>query len=98
MNSKDIELIQKMEDRYDTFMPIMNQLANSIEDFYTHYGDYIELQKFYRSEEWFRFIELEEIPVKCGVTSEDQLFDMICDHNELLGNLLELTSKMYKNY
>ena len=41
---------------------------------------------------------IEKIPVKCGVLTEDQLFDMIGDHNELLGVLLDLTSKMYKNF
>lgn len=29
---------------------------------------------------------------------QDQLFDMIGDHSELLGVLLDLTSKMYKNF
>ncbi|OJG54390.1 hypothetical protein RT43_GL002266 [Enterococcus italicus DSM 15952] len=43
-------------------------------------------------------MEIEKIPVKCGVLTEDQLFDMIGDHSELLGVLLDLTSKMYKNF
>ncbi|WP_229782872.1 DUF4298 domain-containing protein [Leuconostoc lactis] len=62
------------------------------------YNNYIELKNFYGSEKWFEYMEIEKIPVKCGVLTEDQLFDMIGDHNELLGVLLDLTSKMYKNF
>lgn len=97
MDYKDLELIQQMENKYDTLMPALNQLLTSINEFNSHYDDYIELKNFYGSDDWFRFMELEEIPVKCGVITEDQLFDMIGDHNELIGSLLELTSKMYKN-
>ena len=49
-------------------------------------------------EELVKYMEIEKIPVKCGVLSEDQLYDMIGEHNELLGALLDLTSKMYKNF
>ena len=59
---------------------------------------YIELRNFYGSEKWFEYMEIEKITVKCGVLSEDQLYDMIGEHNELLGALLDLTSKMYKNF
>ena len=91
MDNKDIELIQQMENKYDTFMPVLTNLIDSVEKFNSIYNNYIELRDFYGSEKWFEYMEIEKIPVKCGV-------DMIGDHNELLGVLLDLTSKMYKNF
>ena len=98
MDNKDIELIQQMENKYDTFMPVLTNLIDSVEKFNSIYNNYIELKNFYGSEKWFEYMEIEKIPVKCGVLTEDQLFDMIGDHNELLGVLLDRTSKMYKNF
>lgn len=98
MDNKDIELIQQMENKYDTFMPVLTNLIDSVEKFNSIYNNYIELKNFYGSEKWFEYMEIEKIPVKCGVLTEDQLYDMLGDHNELLGVLLDLTSKMYKNF
>ena len=98
MDNKDIELIQQMENKYDNFMPVLTDLIDSVEKFNSIYNNYIELRNFYGSEKWFEYMEIEKIPVKCGVLSEDQLYDMIGEHNELLGALLDLTSKMYKNF
>ena len=98
MDNKDIELIQQMENNYDNFMPALTNLIDSVEKFNSIYNNYIELNNFYGSEKWFEYMEIEKIPVKCGVLSEDQLYDMIGEHNELLGALLDLTSKMYKNF
>ena len=33
MDNKDIELIQQMENKYDTFMPVLTNLIDSIEKF-----------------------------------------------------------------
>ena len=98
MDNKDIELIQQMENKYDNFMPALTNLIDSVEKFNSIYNNYIELNNFYGSEKWFEYMEIEKIPVKCGVLSEDQLYDMIGEHNELLGALLEKKKKMYKNF
>lgn len=31
MDNKDIELIQQMENKYDTFMPVLTNLIDSVE-------------------------------------------------------------------
>ena len=33
MDNKDIELIQQMENKYDTFMPVLTNLIDSVEKF-----------------------------------------------------------------
>ena len=37
MDNKDIELIQQMENKYDTFMPVLTNLIDSIEKFNSIY-------------------------------------------------------------
>lgn len=42
MDNKDIELIQQMENKYDTFMPALTNLIDSVEKFNSIYNNYIE--------------------------------------------------------
>ncbi|MCG0666143.1 hypothetical protein IMAU20120_03134 [Lactiplantibacillus plantarum] len=44
MDNKDIELIQQMENKYDTFMPALTNLIDSVEKFNSIYNNYIEWQ------------------------------------------------------
>ena len=60
MDNKDIELIQQMENKYDTFMPVLTNLIDSVEKFNSIYNNYIELKNFYGSEKWFEYIEIEK--------------------------------------
>ncbi|MEE6712096.1 DUF4298 domain-containing protein [Pediococcus acidilactici] len=82
----------------DSSKPVLTNLIDSVEKFNSIYNNYIELKNFYGSEKWFEYMEIEKIPVKCGVLTEDQLFDMIGDHSELLGVLLDLTSKNVQKF
>ncbi|MDE7487814.1 DUF4298 domain-containing protein, partial [Streptococcus agalactiae] len=54
-------------------------------------------REFYGSEDWFRLSEQAENNLKCGVLSEDQLFDFIGEHNELVGQFLDMSSQMYRH-
>ncbi|RRA89335.1 DUF4298 domain-containing protein, partial [Streptococcus agalactiae] len=47
--------------------------------------------------DWFRLSEQTEDNLKCGVLSEDQLFDFIGEHNELVGQFLDMSSQMYRH-
>ena len=108
-----VEITDELQNKFEMYLKTHCVVSNTIPNQFirilkTHKGiinfneinndNYIELRNFYGSEKWFEYMEIEKIPVKCGVLTEDQLFDMISDHNELLGVLLDLTSKMYKNF
>ncbi|MGG6796385.1 UNVERIFIED_CONTAM: DUF4298 domain-containing protein [Streptococcus canis] len=97
MNSNDKKLIEMMESKYDDFKPKLDRLKEDLVDFQNSYSDYVELKNFYGSDDWFRLSKNPFEGIKCGVLSEDQLFDFIGDHNELLANFLDLSSRMYKN-
>ena len=47
MDNKDIELIQQMENKYDTFMPVLTNLIDSIENFNSIYINYNKSHIYY---------------------------------------------------
>ena len=72
MDNKDIELIQQMENKYDTFMPVLTNLIDSVEKFNSIYNNYIELKNFYGSEKWFEYMEIEKIHVAAEMQSKNE--------------------------
>lgn len=98
MNPNDRQSIQKLEAQYDQFAPCLEQLAESMSTFDKHYAQYRELLAFYDSSDWVRlYEETNQFPdpqLKCGILSQDQLYNLISDHNELLENLEILVRKM----
>lgn len=97
MTENDKQLIETMEAKYDAFNPKLEALRKAVEDFQNHYDDYIALKDFYGSDDWHRLYDQPHDDVKCGVLSQDQLFNLVTDHNDLLKNVLELAPSMYKN-
>lgn len=97
MNKKERAIIQNLEEQYDSFQPKLAQLQKTLADFQEAYESYIALTDFYGSEEWFRWREQPVENLKCGILSEDQLFDLIEQHNSLLEKLLDLSAQMYRH-
>lgn len=97
MKENDILLIQDLESTYDKFYPKLEAILSEVETFKRAYHDYGELVAFYGSDKWFELSDQPTDGIKAGILSEDQLFNLITDHNQLLGELLDLTALMYKH-
>ncbi|WP_159564486.1 DUF4298 domain-containing protein [Streptococcus halichoeri] len=97
MNKQDIAIIETYEEKYDHFLPVLNQLRSSLDAFEEHYQDYLDVRDFYGSDKWLELAEYDHVPVKNGILSEDQIFNLIGEHNELLGRLMTLATQMYKD-
>ena len=97
MTPKDKQDIQKMEELYDGFKPKLDHLRQSLASFKEDYHHYNQLMAFYGSEDWFRLRDLPAEGIKSGVLSEDQLFDLVTDHKDLLGELLALAYQMHQD-
>lgn len=97
MNQKDRAVVEAMEAKYDSLSPKLDKLRDALEDFQKHYADYVTLRDFYGSTEWFRLFEEPHAAIKCGVLSEDQLYNVVLEHNELLVALLDLSAQMSRN-
>ncbi|EHI70164.1 DUF4298 domain-containing protein [Streptococcus ictaluri] len=93
----DKKYIEELEAKYDQFKPKLDQLQTSLEVMQAAYQDYIDLRNFYASPKWFDMQEQDYQDVKCGILSQDQLYDLIGQHNHILGELLALSSQMYKH-
>ena len=87
--------LQTMEVALERFQPRIEALQEAVEAFQEHHGDYQALRDFYGSEAWLELHENAGLGEACGVLSQDRLYDLITDHDHLLGDLLELVSIMY---
>lgn len=91
----EIKNIQDLEAKYDTFKSSLDNLNQAIDDFKRNYSNYSDLTEFYSSEDWIRLSQIDFKDVKCGILSEDQLFNLISEHNILISELLHLVQEMY---
>lgn len=96
MQEKDLQLVQELEKVYDDFKPKLERLTDALEAFSGAYQDYVTLVDFYGSEKWFELADKLSIGTKAGILSQDQLFHLITEHNNLLADLLDLSAKMYR--
>ncbi|MGT2912015.1 DUF4298 domain-containing protein [Streptococcus cameli] len=97
MTPEEQARVEELEAKYDRFQPVLEQVKSTLAAFQSAYRDYQELRTFYGSEEWYDLREKPHEKVKAGVLSEDQLYDLIVEHNDLLGQFLELANQMYKD-
>ena len=83
-----IERVTKNEDRLDNIVSCIRNLEKSLEDFNLKRKDINLLNKYYGSKNWFKDKEAYEkgknSNLKAGVLSEDAVWNMNEDINELL--------------
>lgn len=89
---------QSLEDKYHDTKRLIESLSTSLKAFEDHYSDYLILRHFYGSEEWYQAIEQrDKVHLKADILSEDLLYNLIVEHNQLIERFLDLTAKMYKH-
>ncbi len=95
-----IERIMKNEERFDQISDSIKKLDEAIKLFKNKEKDLILLKKYYGSKNWFKDKEAYEnnqIPkIKAGVLSEDGVWNMLSDIDDLINNMEKLINK-YKN-
>jgi hypothetical protein len=89
-----IERISKNEKRLDILKDIVKRLEVDIRDFKLNKRNISLLKNYYGSKEWFKDKESYEngsIPkVKAGVLSEDEVWDLLDDIDELLNEMKKI--------
>lgn len=98
----NLEKIKKMEGILDKQMERINQLDEVLYEFEKSQAEYEELKEYYFSEEFIEDVEssnLGELPsdLKCGVLSEDAVYDLIGETYHLAVGMLELATKIIRN-
>ena len=87
-----------LKDKYHDMKRFIESLSTSLKAFEDHYSDYLILRHFYSSEEWYQAIEQrDKVHLKADILSEDLLYNLIVEHNQLIERFLDLIAKMYKH-
>ena len=96
MNQERIDRNEKMESYLDEASKVIGELSDALSKYERIRDDYYKLQEYYDSELWMQDFEADEkglLPkgLKRGVLSEDTVFDLITEHEHLLGMLEEVS-------
>ena len=94
-----IDRITKNEERLDSLLSSIKELEISLSNFKNNQKNISLLNKYYGSKNWFKdkeYYEKNKIPkIKAGVLSEDAVWNMNEDINELITEM-ESIIKYYK--
>jgi hypothetical protein len=98
---KMIERIKLNEERYDKIKDTLKDLEISLNNFNNIKKDYKLLNKYYGSKNWFKDKEAYEnnkIPrIKAGVLSEDGVWNMLDNVNEIINDMKKIINDFEKN-
>ncbi|MDD7305958.1 MAG: DUF4298 domain-containing protein [Peptoniphilaceae bacterium] len=100
---KNYEHIIKMEAVLDKHSEIIKNFNRLLDEFEKSQEDYQKLKDYYLSDqinEDLDRLNKEEFPkdLKCGVLSEDEVFNLIGDNYQTAIHMLEVATKIIKNH
>lgn len=100
---KQIEKIEKMEKILDEHSENIEKLEKILDKFDAYQEKYNELKEYYIDGDYRKDYEDYEQgkidrSVKCGVLSEDAVFNLMGDNYHLAIKMLEIATKIIKNH
>lgn len=98
---EQIKRIEQMEVYLDKGEAQVEQLLQLVENFATTQEELTQLFDYYGSEQWFEDKEASDnyqLPpeLKCGILSEDAIYNLMTEHRALAIRLLELATQMLR--
>ena len=101
MNKTQIERITKMEAILDESAAITRDVAEVLERFSAIQDKINELSQYYGSAEWLADYDDSnsgKLPagMKCGVLSEDSIYDLLAENKALAIEMLKVATKILK--
>lgn len=95
--------IIEMEEILDKHQEILNNLNKVLDEFDKNQNEYKKLRDYYGSEKFIEDFDKSnnnELPkdLKCGVLSEDAVYNLIGDNYQTAIRMLELATKIIKNH
>ena len=90
-----ITRIKKMEAALDASEAAIRNLSDALDEYEAVTEQFHELEEYYGSEDWRSDFEADEagllpLDLKRGVLSEDGIYDLITEHNELMQRLKKI--------
>lgn len=93
------EQVIKFEKILDESNKIIEELQLVLDKLEKNQSNYQELKDYYGSEEYFKDIELADTyNVKCGVLSQDSVYNLILDTYASNIRMLEIATKLLKEH
>lgn len=94
--------IQKMEAYLDESYSVVREFSEVFEKFEKCQDKLKELSQYYGSEDWYRDLEDYDngrLPkdLKCGVLSEDLIYNILMENRELAIKMLEVVTGIVKS-
>lgn len=98
-----IDRIKQMEEILDKHTEILKKVEEALDDLEKNQEAYEKLKEYYGSQKFLDDYEKSnegELPkdLKCGVLSEDAVFDLIGENYQTAIRMLELGTKMVKDH
>lgn len=95
------EKIKEMEIILDTYREKVDRMNEMLDSFEEYHHDYQKLMEYYGSQEYMDDINdankgLIPSDIKCGVLSEDAVWDLIGDNYEVAIKMLEVATDMVR--
>jgi len=102
MNKESVKRIEHFEPILDKSKESVDSFKKSLEKFNNQCKNAKELSDYYGSEEWFSDFDAYENGeidknIKCGVLSEDEVFDVIEEYRSIALEMLDTASYILKN-
>ena len=101
MEKEDFKHVSQMEGILDRHSALLEQMSDLLERFDKSQEEYKQLREYYHSEQYL--IDMEQadrgnIPagVKCGVLSEDAVYNMIGNNYDTAVRMLEVATGILK--
>lgn len=100
---EQVARIQKMEQLLNESTGIIQEFSAVFERFLQCQEGIEQLKQYYGSEEWYQDLEAydnRQLPegLKCGVLSEDLIYNMLTDYHKLAIWMLETGTGIVKRY
>ena len=91
----NIERIKQMEERLDRVSDAVKRMSEALEAYESIKDDLNALNEYYGSEEWKQDLSDDEaglLPndLKRGVLSEDGIWDVLSEHNDVLEQMKQI--------
>lgn len=94
--------IEMMENILDDSSAILETVEKALDKLEKNSTAYRRLREYYGSEEWHKDMQAADVDMlpeglKCGVLTEDAVYDLIGDYNRVAVRMLEIATQMIKD-
>ena len=94
--------IRELENYYDECFETINKLSNAISLYEKSYKKLVSLYKYYGSEDYFKDVDDSNkglfVDLKCGILSEDAIYDLLVNNHDLAIRMLKLGTKIEEDF